>query len=167
MGAFTGSPTGSLEFNQQTGVVQGGITFPELPRIRQFTYTHTAGAGTGEINLVNLPEGKFTIFSEFSRLAASAFATGADFHLGYRAYVEPDGDVIAEDENAFADNVDSASAITHAAWPLPTAPGLTHFNVGSAAPGELPGLTIFALIDTGNIADDDTIAGWVFWAGSH
>jgi hypothetical protein len=165
MGAFTGSPTGSLQYNQQTGVVQGGIMFLEHPRIRQFTYTHAAGAGTGEINLVNLPEGQFTIFSEFSRLAASAMVTLADFHLGYRAYTEPDGDVIPEDDNAFADNVDSGAAITHAAWPLPAAPGLTHINVGTNAPGVLPGFTIYATIDTGNIEDGDTIAGWVFWAG--
>lgn len=161
MAAFTGSPTGSTEYNLTLGITQGGVAFLEQPRIRYFNYTHAAGAGTGEVNLVVLPEGQVRIYSEFSRLASSQFAANADLHLGFRSYTEPDGDVIAADDNAFADNLDAGGgAITHAAWPLPAAPGITTLNSRT-------GVTIYSLIDTGNIEDADTIAGWVFWAGLH
>ena len=158
MAAFTGTPTGTTQYNQQMGVVQGGIAFLEKPRIRVFSYTHAAGAGTGEVNLVLLPEGQVTIYSEFSRFATSAFAVNSDIHIGFRSYTEPDGDVIAADDNAFGDNMDAGGAIAHAVWPLPAAPGLTTLNSRT-------GITLYSLIDTGNIEDTDTIAGWVFWAG--
>lgn len=161
MAAFTGTPTGSTQYNQDTGATQGGVAYLEQLRCRQFSYTHAAGAGTGEVNLVRLPVGQITIFSEFSRLASSQFVATADLHLGFRSYTEPDGDVIATDDNAFADNLDAGGgAITHAAWPVPSAPGLTHINSKT-------GLTIYAMVDTANIEDTDTIAGWVFWADLH
>ena len=158
MGAFTGTPAGTAEYNLATGVTTGGIAYLEKLRARRFTYTHTLGAGTGEINLVLIPEGSITIFSELSRCSTSAMATGADLHLGYRAHVQPSGTAVAADDNAFMDNGDAATGITHAAWPLPAAPGLTHLNSRS-------GIVIYGMIDTGNIEDTDTIAGWVVWGG--
>lgn len=158
MAAFTGTPTGSTQYNLATGVTQGGIAYLEKLRLRRFSYTHAAGAGTGEVNLVFLPEGQVDIYSELSRLATSAFAATADIHLGYRAFTEPDGDAVVADDNAFMDNGDAATGITHAAWPLPAAPGITSLNSRG-------GITIYAMIDTANIEDTDTIAGWVVWAG--
>ena len=91
MAAFTGTPTGSTQYNstpmQYTNYVKA-----------VFSYTHAAGAGTGEVNLLKLPAGKIVIYSADSRIATSAMATGADIHLGYRAYVEPDGDAVVESQ---------------------------------------------------------------------
>ena len=158
MSAFTGSPTGSTEYNKQTGTVQGGVSFQERLHMRRFNYTHAAGAGTGEINLLILPAGNITIISELSRRASSQFAASADLHLGYRAYTEPDGDAVVADDNAFGDNEDAGGgALTHAAWTLPAAPGLTSIDSRS-------GLTLYAMVDSGNIEDGDTITGWVVWA---
>lgn len=160
MGAFTGSPTGSTQFNQQTGVLQGGIVFGEALKARRFSYTHAAGAGTGEINLVNLPAGRITIFPDLCRIIASTFVTGADLHLGHRVYTEPDGDTVVEDDNAFADNLDAGpgGGGIDVAWPLP-AIGFAEFNVGDSR-----GFRIYAMVDTANIEDADTINGHVVWA---
>lgn len=158
MAAFTGSPTGSTQYNQDTGVTQGGVTYLENLHLRRFTYTHAAGAGTGEINLVRIPAGRVDIHSIFSRRESTQFAASADLHLGYRSYTEPDGDVIAADDNAFGDNEDAGGgALTAAAWTLPTGLGVTEINSRT-------GLTIYAMVDSGNIEDTDTINGWVVWA---
>ena len=101
MTAFTGTPAGSTQYNLMTGAVAGGIAYLEKLRARQFSYTHALGAGTGEVNLVLIPEGSVTIYSELSRLATSAMATGADIHLGYRAHVLPSGTAVVADDNAF------------------------------------------------------------------
>lgn len=165
MAAFTGSPTGSTQYNQQVGVLQGGVSFGEKLKMRRFSYTHAAGAGTGEVNLVELPVGKLTILPDLSRIVASTFVTGADLHLGHRAYTEPDGDAVVQDDNAFADNLDAgpAGGGIDVAWPLP-AIGFFEANVGQAAAGVRPGFTIYAMIDTANIEDGDTINGYVVWA---
>jgi hypothetical protein len=160
MAAFTGTPTGSTQYNstpmQYTNYVKA-----------VFSYTHAAGAGTGEVNLLKLPPGKVVIYSADSRIACSAMATGADIHLGFRAYVEPDGDVVAESNNAFLNDGDAATGLTSAAWTLPAA-GFTEFNVrystGAAYKGM--GLILFAMIDTGNIEDTDTISGYCAYATS-
>lgn len=164
MAAFTGTPAGSTQYNLLTGVTQGGTELLENFKLRPFSYTHALGAGTGEVNLVILPEGKTTVYSQWSFVATSAMAAGADLHLGFRAYTEPDGDLVVEDDNAFMDNGDAATGITHAAFPLPAAPGVTHFNYGKSTTGISRGLVIYGMIDTGNIEDTDTIAGWVAYA---
>ncbi|MGH2370947.1 MAG: hypothetical protein ACRDI2_22445, partial [Chloroflexota bacterium] len=108
MAAFAGSPTGSTQFNKQTGVTQGGVyggeVFADL-HVARYSYTHTAGAGTGEINLINLPPGPLIIFPDLSRDVTSAFATGATMSLGHRANATYAGVVIAADAVAFANAV--------------------------------------------------------------
>ena len=112
MAAFTGTPTGSTQYNstpmQYTNYVRAA-----------FSYTHAAGAGTGEVNLLKLPPGRVIIYSADSRIACSAMATGADIHLGYRAYVDPAGTAVVESNNAFLNDGDAATGLTSAAWALP------------------------------------------------
>lgn len=160
MAAFTGTPVGSTEYSQQVGAIGGPMVAGHGLKLMPFSYTHAAGAGTGEVNLCILPAGFIRTFSGLSALATSAFATGADIHLGFRAYTEPDGDVVAVDDNFFLDNGDAATG--GAMTLIPAAPGVSVFRVRhSNGDYKGKGLVIYALIDTGNIEDTDTIAGYI------
>src|SRR3972149_2817358 len=106
MAAFTGTPTSSAQYTSQAGAIGG--------RGRG-----GAGAGTGEVNLLRLPPGRLTIFSQLSRIEATQEAVNADLHLGFRAYTEPDGDAVAEDDNAFLDNADAGGGAISSVFLLP------------------------------------------------
>lgn len=154
MAAFTGTPVKSDQYTLQTQswskVSVDVINKLELAR---FSYTHAAGAGTGEINLIELPAGRITVYPDLSRLVSSAFAANADLHLGYRAYTGADNVAVVEDDNAFGDNLDAGGGALDQAWTLP-AVGYFRFNSRN-------GVLIYAMVDTGNIEDGDTIDGWV------
>jgi len=151
MAAFTGTPASSVEYAKiGTRDLNAFDTQANL-QVSVANYTHAGGAGTGEINLVKLPAGKIRIHSHLSKIWASQFATSADLHLGYRAYVGGDGVTVIEDDNAFADNLDVAAAAIDATFALPSALGeYLEFDTQD-------GLILFALVDTGNIEDADTI----------
>ena len=157
--AFTGSPTGSTQYNKQTGVTQGGVyggeVFADL-HVARYSYTHAAGAGVGEINLINLPPGPLIIFPDLCRDVTSAFVSTATMDIGHRANTTPAGAVIPAAGAAFAADVVRTGAVD-AAWPLP-ADG--DFDINNALQ-----LTIFATVEVANIEDADTIAGFVVWAG--
>jgi hypothetical protein len=155
MAAFTGTPVNGPVYTTQLDVslarsenVEGAIQFARLG-----PYTHAAGAGIGEINLVKLPPGRIMVLPALSRIVSSAMVSTADLHIGVRAYTEEDGDAVSEDDNMFLDNADAGSAIN------------TTFN--PAAAGDLQvldsqeGVIVFAMVDTANIEDTDTIDGWV------
>ena len=163
MAAFTGTPTSSAQYTSQAGSIGGPIWNVGLNG-KPFTYTHlaAAGAGTGEVNLLRLPPGRLTIFSQLSRIEATQEAANADLHLGFRAYTEPDGDAVAEDDNAFLDNADAGGGAISSVFLLPAVtaaagPGITQINSRN-------GFILYAMIDTGNIETDDTISGYVVWA---
>ena len=153
MAAFTPSPTSSLQYADQLTaqmvdrVIGGGVV-----EEWSFKYAHTVGAGTGEINLIKLPAGLIRVNVDKSRIVSSAMVATADLHIGYRAHTNMDGTAVAEDDNAFADNLDAGSAIDQA-WVLPA--------VGFLDLDSEDGVVIFVLIDTANIEDTDTIDGQV------
>jgi hypothetical protein len=156
MAEFVGSPSSSVQYAALTSPSRpsGGETQGEV-RVARFSYTHTAGNGTGEINLVKLPPGRLCIFTTLCRLVTSAMGTNADVHLGYRAHKKEDGTAVAQDDNAFIDNLDTAGGIN------------THFEVPVDSYVELEsqqGITIYAMIDTGNIMTGNTIKGWVLYS---
>lgn len=156
--AFTGSPTSSTQYAAQTTgrarVLEANVIEGKL-RVARFSYTHSAGAGTGEVNLIRLPAGKYVIFPGLSRIVSSAMATGADLHIGTRAYTNIDGTAVAEDDNRFADNLDAGSAIDQT-LPLPAG--------GTFVVDAKDELVIYAMIDTANIEDTDTISGYIVYA---
>lgn len=161
MAAFTGTPTGTTLYNRQVGTTQGKPSARDAwgkLNMAAFSYTHAAGAGTGEVNLALLPAGHITINAILSRVITTAYAANADLHLGYRSYTEPDGDVIAADDNAFLDNADAGGGALDSTWLLPATDYLTEINSAGL-------LTIYGMVDTGNIEDTDTLNGWVVWAG--
>ena len=138
------SPTYADQTDEPLQSAKGGA---ELIIFETETYTHSAGASTGEINLCVLPAGKITVFPFLSSVVTTAFASNADLHIGYRAYTEADGDTVVEDDNAFADNLDAGGGALNIVL---SATGALQFDTPS-------GLHVFGMVDTGNIEDDDTI----------
>lgn len=170
MAAFTGTPTKSTEYTAQT-VGRGGPVQPGPLRKWIFKYTHAAGAGTGEVNLLMLPPGRLWTYSADSWIEATQMAASADLHLGFRAYVEPDGDAVAEDDNFFLDNADTGGGAVSSAFVLPAVtaaagPKIGEFNVNrsTAATYVGMGLVLYAMVDTGNIEDADVVNGYLAWA---
>jgi hypothetical protein len=157
MAAFTGTPTSASAYAAQISAEKApALEVMGAMKVAFFDYTHSAGAGTGEVNLVSLPAGRIVIYSDLSRVVTSAYAATADLHLGFRAYTHQDGSAVAEDDNAFLDNADAGGGALDQAWVLP-AGGVTELNSQG-------GITIYALIDTGNIENTDTLSGWVCYA---
>jgi len=156
MAAFTGTPVKSVEYTNQTAsATKAAVDVISKMHAARFSYTHTSteGSGTGEVNLIELPAGRITIYSDLSRIITSAFGANADLHLGYRAYTNSAGTAVVEDDNAFLDNADAGGGALDQAWTLP-AGGYTSFDTRN-------GLIIYAMIDTGDIEAADTISGWV------
>lgn len=156
--AFTGSPTSSTEYalvgtrDNEALAVEGRL------HVATFSYTHAAGAGVGEINLCKLPAGRVRIFIHLSHVIASQMAASADLHLGHRAYVNQAGTTVAENDDLFAANLDSGGGVIDEDFALP-ATGAPWHDIESQ-----DGVIIYAMIDTGNIEDNDTIHGYVTYA---
>ena len=152
--AFTGSPVKSNEYTNQTAShTKVSVDVINKLELARFSYTHAAGAGTGEVNLIELPAGRITVYPDLSRLVTTAFAANSDIHIGYRAYVGSDGVTVVEDDNAFVDNGDAGGGALDTALVLPAA-GFHRFDSRN-------GVLIYAMVDTGNIEDTDTIGGWI------
>jgi hypothetical protein len=154
--AFTGSPTSSLQYAAQNSPLRpfGGETQGEV-RLARFSYTHAAGSGTGEINLVKLPPGRLCINSVLSHIFTTAMGVNADVHLGYRAHRKEDGTPVEQDDNAFLNDLDTAGGID------------TSFGLPVNGVLELDsqqGVTIYSMIDNGNIDNGDTITGWIMYS---
>lgn len=151
--AFTGSPVDTTVRAAQkadmpiAGDVQGSLYVADV------TYTHAAGAGTGEINLVKLPAGRVKVFPRLSRLRSTDMAANADLHLGHRAYTNFDGTAVAEDDDEWIADADAGGGALNDFWASIT--GAT--GVEAAEYETRDGLEIFVTIDSGNIEDDDTI----------
>ena len=154
--AFTGSPTDSVQRGYQRGATKVDPQDFGRVMVAFFEYTHSAGAGTGEVNLIKLPPGKLRIFTDLSRLICSAMAATADLSIGHRAYTDPEASTpaVVEDFDEWHLDADAAS-IVDLAWGLP-AGGHPIYNTKN-------GLEIFASITTANIEDTDTISGYVVY----
>lgn len=161
MAVFTGSPAGSTQFNQQTGVLQGGASGLEVfaaLHVARFSYTHASGAGTGEVNLLVLPPGPLIIFPDLCRIVSSDWATaGATFDIGHRAAVTPAGVAIVAVTQAFLAAAAVGGGIIDSAWLLPADGDFDINNVGA--------LTIFGTVAGGDAIDADTVRGFCVWAG--
>ena len=159
--AFTGSPTSSVQHIGQTGTdgrraevrdVRGKL------RIANWTYTHAAGAGDGEINLVILTEGRIRIYTQKSRITASDQGAGALLSLGTRAFTREDKTAVVEDFDRFALDLAVGAGDIDQTLPLPGAPDRTELLDSQE------GVTVFATIRSGNIEDGDTINGYLVYS---
>ena len=155
--AFTGSPVDSVQRGYQRGATK--IDAHDWGRLQYafFDYTHAAGAGVGEINLVKLPAGKIRVLTDLCRIVTSDMEAGAQMQVGYRAYADPEAatQAVVEDDNYFQE----ASAVGVGARDetlLIPAIGHPVFNTRF-------GLEIFVQITDGDIADADTITGYIVY----
>ena len=148
---FTGTPVDSVQRAAQKSAVKNEHYMNSPMHYAYFSYTHTAGAGTGEINLVNLPAGNIMIWPALCRVKSSAMVSTADLHIGHRAYTQPDGTVVAENDNEFLDNGDATSAID-SAFLLPAVPTVYKSK---------DGIEVYAMVNTADIENTDTITGYV------
>jgi hypothetical protein len=155
MAQFTGSPASSVQYAAQHSVNRAYGAIGAL-WVARFNYVHTAGAGFGEINLVKLPPGRIVIYSDLSRFVVSDMFLNADFHLGYRAHKKEDWTPVPEVNNAFADNEDAGTGPLDKTFPLPAS--------GTVELDSEAGITLFAMIDAGNIENTDTIDGYVVFS---
>jgi hypothetical protein len=121
----------------------------------RFNYTHAAENGTGEINLVKLPPGRLCIYSDLSRIVTSGMGTNADLHLGYRAHRTEAGVAVEQDDNALLNDHDTSGGV-HESFHLPSS--------GSLELESQEGITIYMMIDTGNILTGNTISGWIMYS---
>lgn len=154
--AFTGSPTNSLQYaDQLTSQMADPVIAIGKMRIAAFKYTHVAGAGTGEINLIKLPAGLIRVYNLLSHLRTSAFASTADIDVGHRAYTNMDGTAVAELADMLADGLDAATGGNL---------GLPEPLVGFKDYDSQDGVVIFATVLTANIEDTDTIDGYIVYA---
>jgi hypothetical protein len=153
---FVGSPAASVQYAAQNSPLRplGGETQGEA-RMARFSYTHAAGAGTGEINLVKLPPGRLCIYSDLSHIVTSAMGANADLHLGYRAHKTEGGEPVAQNEDALVNGID-ADAGVDMTLEFPTD--------GTLELESQEGVTIYAMIEGGNIENGDTITGWIMYS---
>jgi len=153
MAAFTGTPLDSTYQSNQEASNRDNNKRNDPQHLKVWhppVYTHAsaAGAGTGEINLGTLPPGEITIYPDLCRLITSQFGASADIHLGHRAYTQPDGTAVVEDDNEWVDNGDAGGGAIDAAFLLPTSPTVYDSQAG---------IEVFAMIDAGDIEVGDTI----------
>ncbi|MFQ5791929.1 MAG: hypothetical protein ACE5JI_15760 [Acidobacteriota bacterium] len=158
---FTGSPTSSVQHAGQVGDDGARAEVRDVRgklRVANWTYTHAAGAGDGEINLVILPEGRIRVYTQLSRITASQQAAGATLSIGTREFVQEDKTEVAEDADRFANALDTASGDIDETLPLPAAPDRTELLDSQE------GVTVYATIAGGNIEDGDTINGQIVYS---
>ena len=151
MAAFTGSPLDSTYLTNQEAANRDNLKRNDPQNLKVWhptVYTHAAGAGTGEINLGKLPAGEITVYPDLCRVISSQFAASADLHIGHRAYTQPDGTAVAEDDNEWLDNGDAGGGALDTAFTAITGPTVYDSQAG---------IEVYAMVDTGNIEDGDTI----------
>lgn len=118
-------------------------------KLRFLVATITQGAAAGDdgssVIIGKLPPGPVRVLPHLSRYKVSALGASRTMDIGHKAY-QKRGDVAqtqeADDDNAFADNIDVSSA-THATFP--TTAGLA-WDMWSAN-----GVTLYATVDGGAI----------------
>lgn len=162
MAEFTGSPAAAEPYASQYGAYKANKKDVALQlRATPFSYTHVAGAGTGEVNLFTIPAGKIRIFPQLSRISMSQMVATADFHLGHRQYHTDDGTLVPQDDDEFIANADvGGGVIAETTWSaVPGATLTTDMEYDTR-----DGFTVYAMIDTANMENGDTIDGVCVWS---
>ncbi len=146
--AFTGSPVSSvqraLELANKSELRDSGRLYT-----RYASYTHTAGAGVGEINMFTLPAGRIRIYPDLCRYTASAMVSTANLSIGHRAYVNEAGTTVALDVDEWLTDADASSALDAV-----IGDGGTTLNQYESRDG----IVVYVAITTANIEDTDTIS---------
>ncbi len=146
--AFTGSPVNSVQRALELANKSEPRDSSAL-HTKYANYTHTAGAGTGEINMLTLPAGRIRIYPDLCRYTCADMAASADLHIGHRAYVNEAGTTVDADDNEWLDNVDSGGGAKDAV----IGDGGTTLNQYESRDG----IIVYMMVDSGNIEDTDTL----------
>lgn len=162
-------PIGDIQFVGSSSLyeVQGDVfrgyknDIEQMLRAALYSYTHTAGSGTGEINIITLPPGRIRVYPHLSTITISQLGAGAVLSLGHRTYKTHLGVIVPEDEIEFLNGIDVSTGITpETFWALID-------NTAEFVEMEydtIHGLTIYATIESGSIQDGDTLDGVIVWA---
>ena len=129
-------------------------------RVRQMFFTHAqAGAGdaTSSVALGKLPGGKVRLLASQSKAYVNWTTASATLDLGWDAYQDPDGNVVAADSDGIDDgiNVDTAGFQTFGA--ILTATG------GTKVFESKDGVVIRATSQSTAIADGDDLVGYLLY----
>ena len=148
-------PTYSSQYSQDkalANLVEGHLCWA-WSQVRTYA-TADGDVDQYEFNLFTLPPGRLIILPRLSQINTTQFEATADLHLGYRSYTDENGLTVAEDDNAFMDNVDVGGGALSGVWSAIT-------GVVTAEPYEIQtvnGLTLFVMIDTADIENADTLS---------
>lgn len=85
-------------------------------RLRVAHVKHTQsgdGDANSTVDLWRTPSGKVQILAHLSEVTVSAFGAGRTLDIGHAGYTEPDGTVVAADENHLSSGKDVSSADTY------------------------------------------------------
>ncbi len=145
--AFTGSPVNSVQRALELANKSEPRDSSKL-YIRYANYTHTAGAGVGEINMFTLPAGRIRIYPDLCRQMSSAMVSTANLSVGHRAYVNEAGTTVAVDVDEWLTDADASSALDAV-----LGDGGTTLNQYESQSG----IIVYIAITTANIEDTDTI----------
>jgi len=122
-------------------------------RVKRFDLVQSgAGDATSIQSVFKIPPGKVNIHLALSRIAFSAFGASRVLDIGHSGYTEPDGDVIAAADAAFANDIDVSGAGN--ANPTGVVGGDEIFQVNSKN-----GTTIICTVAGGTIPDAATLDG--------
>lgn len=148
-------PTYASQYSQDKALaafVEGNLNWA-WSQVRTYA-TADGDVDQYEFNLFTLPPGKLIILPRLSEIITTAFEATADLHLGYRSYRDENGLLVAEDDNAFMDNVDVGGGALAGVWASITgAVVTTPYTIETVS-----GLTLFVMIDTADIENADTLS---------
>jgi len=139
---FTGDPLSSTQYAAE---IAGMKEVADDSPIRYAYGTWTcAEAGVGEVNMFKLPAGRIRIYPELCWLVIGDTAQATcDLHIGHRAYVNEDGTTVSEDDNEWANNLDTGGgALDQNLDDVVTAPTLMNSQ---------DGIIVYVMFDTANV----------------
>ncbi len=133
-----------------TGVVVESVS--GKGELTPFYFSFTQSAAIGDINstadLIVLPPGKWRYVADLSKVFFSAFGAARTLDIGFGAYTQPDGTVVAANQAAIDLSKDVAAAGSYAPGGVLTADGTLLIN--SKTPVTIYGVCKVATLQAGS-----------------
>ena len=124
-----------------------------------FDVTTVVGDANSTIAICDLPAGTFRYMAFLSKVYHSAFGTARTMDIGWDAYVEEDGTVVAADEDGIASAQDVAAASSFS--PLDE---LTAEPVAQKIFSSRDGIRFRAKVEAAAVGAGETMSGWLMFA---
>lgn len=130
-------------------------------KLRMYAFNFTQGAAAGDAGstakLIKLPAGRITLIGSLSKLYFSAFGTARVLDIGWTAYRDKSGTVVAADANDIDNDINVASAGSALLGTALTTNGLKEFESST-------GVDIVATVAGGTIPAAATLKGYLIIA---